>query len=90
MMGVRRSGGRSVPALARQPTLFVKRARWVFDTLIVGEGPHHTAVDAPEAGLVIIYAGHYATETLGVIAAAKEAAVHFGLPHDFLAAPTGF
>jgi len=60
------------------------------DTLIVGEGPHHTAVDAPEAGLVIIYAGHYATETLGVIAAAKEAAVHFGLPHDFLAAPTGF
>ncbi|HEX5581156.1 MAG TPA: Nif3-like dinuclear metal center hexameric protein, partial [Gemmatimonadaceae bacterium] len=33
------------------------------DTLIVGEGPHHTAVDAPEQGLVIVYAGHYATET---------------------------
>jgi dinuclear metal center YbgI/SA1388 family protein len=60
------------------------------DTLIVGEGPHHTAVDAPEAGLVIIYAGHYATETLGVIAAATEAAVRFGLPYNFLAAPTGF
>ena len=60
------------------------------DTLIVGEGPHHTAVDAPEAGIVIIYAGHYATETLGVIAAAKEASIRFALPYDFLAAPTGF
>ena len=36
------------------------------DTLIVGEGPHWTAVDAPERGLVVIYSGHYATETLGV------------------------
>ncbi len=36
------------------------------DTLISGEGPHWSAVDAEERGLVIIYAGHYATETLGV------------------------
>ncbi|MEO5567620.1 MAG: Nif3-like dinuclear metal center hexameric protein, partial [Gemmatimonadaceae bacterium] len=41
------------------------------DTLIVGEGPHHTAVQAIDAGLTIIYAGHYATETLGVIALAE-------------------
>ena len=39
------------------------------DTLIVGEGPHHTAVEARELGIVILYAGHYATETLGVRAA---------------------
>jgi dinuclear metal center YbgI/SA1388 family protein len=59
------------------------------DTLIVGEGPHHTAVDAPERGLVIIYAGHYATETLGVAALAERLAAEFALPWDFVSAPTG-
>jgi dinuclear metal center YbgI/SA1388 family protein len=59
------------------------------DTLIVGEGPHWTAVDAPERGLVIIYAGHYATETLGVRALGEELARQFSLPHHFVAAPTG-
>lgn len=59
------------------------------DTLIVGEGPHHTTVDAPEAGLVIIYAGHYATETLGVRAIADAVGARFSLPSTFLLLPTG-
>src|SRR5215212_797974 len=59
------------------------------DTLIVGEGPHHTAVDAPEFGIVVMYAGHYATETLGVRALASHAAEHFGLAWEFVHAPTG-
>jgi dinuclear metal center YbgI/SA1388 family protein len=59
------------------------------DTLITGEGPHHTAVEAPELGLVVIYAGHYATETLGVMALAERAATEFGLPWSFIGAPTG-
>jgi dinuclear metal center YbgI/SA1388 family protein len=59
------------------------------DTLIVGEGPHWTAVDAPERGLVIMYAGHYATETLGVRALGDQLAATFALPHTFVAAPTG-
>ena len=59
------------------------------DTLIVGEGPHWTAVEAPEAGLVIIYAGHYATETLGVRALAERLADRFGIPWSFVEAPTG-
>lgn len=59
------------------------------DTLIVGEGPHWTAIDAEEAGLTIIYAGHYATETLGVRALAAHVADTFGLPWLFLDAPTG-
>jgi dinuclear metal center YbgI/SA1388 family protein len=59
------------------------------DTLIVGEGPHHTAVGAPEQGLVIIFAGHYATETFGVCAAAQEASRHFSVPWQFIHAPTG-
>jgi dinuclear metal center YbgI/SA1388 family protein len=59
------------------------------DTLIVGEGPHWTAVQAPERGLVIIYAGHYATETLGVQALAGVAQATFGIPWTFIDAPTG-
>jgi dinuclear metal center YbgI/SA1388 family protein len=59
------------------------------DTLIVGEGPHHTAVEAEELGLVVIYAGHYATETLGVQALARAAADRWQLPWSFIPAPTG-
>lgn len=59
------------------------------DTLIVGEGPHWSAVEAEERGLVIIYAGHYATETLGVRALATHVATTFGLPWSFVHAPTG-
>lgn len=59
------------------------------DTLIVGEGPHWSAVDAPEHGLVIVYAGHYATETLGVRALTSHLAERYGLPWSFVHAPTG-
>lgn len=59
------------------------------DTLIVGEGPHWSAVEAEEHGLVIVYAGHYATETLGVRALAEHLGARFGVPWEFLHAPTG-
>ena len=59
------------------------------DTLIVGEGPHHTAVEARELGIVVLYAGHYATETLGVQALADAVATHFGIRASFVHAPTG-
>jgi dinuclear metal center YbgI/SA1388 family protein len=59
------------------------------DTLVVGEGPHHTAIEAEELGIVVIYAGHYATETLGVQALAGRVAEEFGIPWTFLDAPTG-
>lgn len=59
------------------------------DTLVVGEGPHHTAVEAVERGLVVIYAGHYATETLGVRALGAELEQTFGLPWSFVGEPTG-
>jgi len=59
------------------------------DTLIVGEGPHHTAVEARDAGIVIIYAGHYATETLGVRAVGDLLRDRFSLSHSFIEAPTG-
>jgi dinuclear metal center YbgI/SA1388 family protein len=59
------------------------------DTLIVGEGPHHTAIDAEELGITVIYAGHYATETLGVQALGRHLADRFGVPWAFIDAPTG-
>lgn len=59
------------------------------DTLIVGEGPHHTAVQATDAGLTVMYLGHYATETLGVAALAKELATRFSIKSSFIEAPTG-
>jgi dinuclear metal center YbgI/SA1388 family protein len=59
------------------------------DTLIVGEGPHHTAVEAPEMGIAVLYAGHYATETFGVRALGEEVERAFGIPWSYIAAPTG-
>src|SRR5687767_5822136 len=59
------------------------------DTLIVGEGAHWTAVHAADNNLVILYAGHYATETLGVRALAEHVADRFSLPWKFLSHPTG-
>jgi putative NIF3 family GTP cyclohydrolase 1 type 2 len=60
------------------------------DTLIVGEGAHWTAVYAEENDLAIIYAGHYATETLGVRALSEQTGKRFGVPSTFISAPTGF
>ncbi len=59
------------------------------DTLIVGEGPHHTTVEAIEHDLCVLHAGHYATETLGVQALGAWLEARFGLPWTFLLLPTG-
>jgi dinuclear metal center YbgI/SA1388 family protein len=59
------------------------------DTLIVGEGPHWTAIEAEEQGLAIIYAGHYATETLGVRAITEHLAAKYRIPSKFAPASTG-
>lgn len=73
---------------ASTETLREARDRGV-DTLIVGEGPHHTTVDAMEHDLCVVYAGHYATETLGVQALGAFLETRFGLPWTFLHLPTG-
>lgn len=59
------------------------------NTVIVGEGPHWTSVFAEENDIVILYAGHYATETLGVQALAAEVAKEFEIDWEFIPAPTG-
>jgi dinuclear metal center YbgI/SA1388 family protein len=59
------------------------------DTFITGEGPHWTFFDAEELGINVFYAGHYATETVGVKALGAHVAAKFGLPWTFLDHPTG-
>lgn len=59
------------------------------DTLITGEGTHHTAVDSAEHDVCVVYAGHYATETLGVQALGQWLEQRFGVPWSFLLLPTG-
>jgi dinuclear metal center YbgI/SA1388 family protein len=59
------------------------------DTFITGEGAHHTTFDALECGVNAIYAGHYATETVGVKALGEHLAAQFGLGWEFHDHPTG-
>ena len=59
------------------------------DTLLTGEGAHHTFVEAMEFGVNVLYAGHYATETWGVKAVAGRLEEAFGLPWDFVDVPSG-
>lgn len=59
------------------------------DSFITGEGQHWTYFDAEELGVNTFYAGHYATETLGVKALAEHIAERFQLPWSFIDHPTG-
>jgi dinuclear metal center YbgI/SA1388 family protein len=59
------------------------------DTFITGEGAHHTYFDAMEWGINLIYAGHYATEQVGVQALAEHLGLRFELPWEFHWHPTG-
>jgi dinuclear metal center YbgI/SA1388 family protein len=59
------------------------------DTFITGEGAHHTTFDALEAGVNVLYAGHYATETIGVRALGEHLAERFVVPWVFHDHPTG-
>ena len=59
------------------------------DTFLTGEGVHHSFFDAEELKVNVIYAGHYATETVGVRALADHLASKFGITAVFLDHPTG-
>jgi dinuclear metal center YbgI/SA1388 family protein len=59
------------------------------DSFVTGEGAHHTFFDAEELGVNVFYAGHYATETLGLKAVAEHLHSRFDLPWTFLDHPTG-
>jgi len=64
-------------------------ARAGIDTFITGEAPHWAAIAAEELGINLLLGGHYATETFGVKALAGHLADRFGVPWEFIDAPTG-
>ncbi len=70
-------------------SLIAEAADADIDTLITGEGPHYTAIEAEEYGMNVIHAGHYATETVGVKALAMHLAEQFGVETEFIDHPTG-
>lgn len=71
-------------------TSFLREAAELgLDALVTGEGPHHTHIDAMEAGIHVLFGGHYATETFGVKALAAHLADRFGLEWSFIDQPTG-
>lgn len=59
------------------------------DTFLTGETSHANYWDAADYGMNIIYAGHYATETVGVQALGRHLAEKFGLECRFFDFPTG-
>jgi putative NIF3 family GTP cyclohydrolase 1 type 2 len=79
-LGIVTGGAGSMIAQARDAGL---------DTFVTGEGAHHTYFDAMEGGINVIYAGHYATEQVGVQALAQHLSERFGLPWEFHRHPTG-
>ncbi len=67
----------------------IGKAAAVADTFLTGEGNHHSYFEAEERGVNVLYAGHYATETVGVRALGEHLAARFGLETIFLDHPTG-
>ena len=59
------------------------------DTFLTGETSHAHFWAAADHGLNVIYAGHYATETVGVQALGRHLAQEFGLEVEFFDFPTG-
>jgi putative NIF3 family GTP cyclohydrolase 1 type 2 len=65
-------------------------ARAGCDTLLTGESSHAAYHPAREAGVNLIFAGHYATETVGLEALRRHVQKHFGTGTVFISAPTGY
>ena len=72
---------------AREITTAVRQK---VDILLTGEGGHTVYHQCKEAKINLAYAGHYATETVGIKALGEHLAAQFSLKHVFLHHPTGF
>jgi dinuclear metal center YbgI/SA1388 family protein len=64
-------------------------ARAGCDTLLTGESSHAAFHPAREAGINLVFAGHYATETVGLKALERHLRRRFGVAGTFVEAPTG-
>lgn len=59
------------------------------DALVTGETSHAAHHPAVEAGINVFFAGHYASETVGVKALARHLRDRFGIECRFIPTPTG-
>ena len=57
------------------------------ECLITGEPREPVMMEAREAGIHVVAAGHYATEVFGVRALGEELAARFGVEHTFIDLP---
>jgi dinuclear metal center YbgI/SA1388 family protein len=60
------------------------------DTLLTGETSHAAMHPAREAGINLVFGGHYATETVGLVALQRHLEKQFGVHGVFVNAPTGY
>lgn len=60
------------------------------DALVTGESSHSAYHLARDAGINVVYGGHYATETVGLRALERHLKKRFGISCKFIPAPTGY
>jgi dinuclear metal center YbgI/SA1388 family protein len=60
------------------------------DALVTGESSHAAYHLARDAGINLVYGGHYATETVGLRALERHLKKRFEVPGSFISAPTGY
>ena len=65
-------------------------ARAGCEALVTGEAEHSAVHPAREAGINLVFGGHYATETVGLHALQRHLRGKFKVPGTFLPAPTGY
>lgn len=65
-------------------------ARAGCDALLTGETSHSAFHPAKEARVNLVFAGHYATETVGLQALDRHVQKRFRIPGVFIPAPTGY
>ena len=63
--------------------------KYGIDTFLTGEPSHSAYTLAEEMKVNLVFAGHYATETLGVKAVGEALRKRFGLAVEFIDHPTG-
>jgi len=73
----------------RDPSALTEAISKGIDCLVTGETNHTSFHEAKEAGIHVIYLGHYRSETVGVKAVGKELEKEFKIKTVFIDEPTG-
>ncbi|HHV62651.1 MAG TPA: Nif3-like dinuclear metal center hexameric protein [Firmicutes bacterium] len=73
----------------RAPEMMAEAYSKGIDLYVTGETSHEWSGYAEDAGMNVIFAGHWATETLGVKALGRHISQKFGLETVFIPHPTG-